>query len=93
LASLEIKFFTKTSGCTLFDHIRSEEILEEFKLEPVDKKLRRYKSNWPCNKTCNMNEQQQDAKNNAELLTKWTKTTSKTCEEYIRRSRNRSIMA
>jgi len=26
--------------------IRNEGILEEVKVEPVDKKLRRYKSNW-----------------------------------------------
>jgi hypothetical protein len=35
-----MKFFT------LFDHKRNEEILEELKVEPVDKKLRRYKPNW-----------------------------------------------
>jgi hypothetical protein len=67
LASLEIKFFRKTAGYTLFDHKRNKEILEEFKVEPVDKKLRRYKANWPCNMTCNKKEQQQDAKNNGEL--------------------------
>ena len=39
------------------------------------------------------NEQQQDAKNNAELQTKWTKTTWKTFEGTIRRGRNRSIKA
>ena len=42
--------------------------------------------------TCNKNGRQ-DAKNNAELQTKWTKTTWKTFEETIRRSRNRSIRA
>jgi hypothetical protein len=31
---------------TFFDHKRNEEILGELKLEPVDEKLRRYKSNW-----------------------------------------------
>jgi len=35
--------------------------------------------------TCNKNEQQQDAKNNAELQTKWTKRTWKIFEETIRR--------
>jgi len=43
--------------------------------------------------TCNKNEQQQDAKNNAELQTKWTKTTWKTFEGTVRRDRNRSIEA
>jgi hypothetical protein len=37
------------------------------------------------------NKQKQDAKNNAELQTKWTKTTLKTLEETIRWGRNRSI--
>jgi hypothetical protein len=39
------------------------------------------------------NEQQQDAKNNSELQTKWTKTTWKTIEQTIRQGRNRSIKA
>ena len=43
--------------------------------------------------TCNKNEQQQGAKNNAELYTKWTKTTWKTFEETIRRCRCGSIKA
>jgi hypothetical protein len=33
-------------GYTLFDQKRKGEILEELKVEPVDKTLRRYKSNW-----------------------------------------------
>jgi hypothetical protein len=40
-----MKFFTRTAGCTLFDHKSNEEILEELKLEPADEKLRRYTSN------------------------------------------------
>jgi len=43
--------------------------------------------------TCNKNVQRQNAKNNAELRTKRTKTTWKTIEESIRRGRNRSIKA
>ena len=43
--------------------------------------------------TCDTKGQQQDAKNNSELLTRWTKTTCKTSEEVIRRSRNRSVEA
>jgi hypothetical protein len=38
--------------------------LEGLKAEPVDKKLRRYKSNWQQSVK---NEQQEDAKNNVEL--------------------------
>jgi len=45
LTSIEIKFF-RTDGYTLFDHKRTEEISEGLKVEPVDRKLRRYKSNW-----------------------------------------------
>jgi hypothetical protein len=40
-----MKCFRRTAWCTLFDHTRNEEILEELKAEPVDEKLRRYKSN------------------------------------------------
>ena len=40
----EMKFF-RTAGYTHFDDKRNEEILEELKVEPVDKKLNRYKSN------------------------------------------------
>ena len=38
-----MKFFRRTAGHTLYDHKRNEEIFEELKVEPVDKKLRRYK--------------------------------------------------
>jgi hypothetical protein len=39
-------FQKNRAGNTLVDHSRDEELLEELKVEPVDKKLRRYKSNW-----------------------------------------------
>jgi hypothetical protein len=43
-------------------------------------------------KTCHKNTQQQDAKSNADLKTKWAKTALETFEETIRRrGRNRSI--
>ena len=45
MTSVEIKIF-RTAGYTLFDHKRNEEISEGLKVEPVDEKLRRYKSNW-----------------------------------------------
>jgi hypothetical protein len=45
LASIEIKFFRRTARYTFFDHKGNEEILEEFKVQPADEKLRRYKSN------------------------------------------------
>jgi len=46
LTSIEIEFFRRTVVCTLFGHKRNKEVLEELKVEPVDKKLRRYKSHW-----------------------------------------------
>jgi hypothetical protein len=39
-----MKFFRRTAGYKLFDHKRKEEILEELQEEPVDDKLRRFKS-------------------------------------------------
>ena len=35
--------FQKNNRLYFFDHKRNEEILEEWKVEPVEKKLRRYK--------------------------------------------------
>ena len=34
-----MKVFRWTAGYTIFDHKRNEEILEDLKVEPVDKKL------------------------------------------------------
>jgi hypothetical protein len=45
LTSIEIKFFRRRVGDTLFDHKRNKEILEGLKLEPFDEIPRRYKSN------------------------------------------------
>jgi hypothetical protein len=42
-----MKVFIRTARYTLFGiHKRSEEILEQSKVEPVTEKPRRYKSNW-----------------------------------------------
>jgi hypothetical protein len=38
--------FRRIAGYTLFAHKINEDILQELKLELVDQKLRRYKSNW-----------------------------------------------
>ena len=51
--------------CIIFDHKRNDEVLEELKVEPVYEKIRPHKSNLTT--TCNKNEEQQDAKNNAKL--------------------------
>jgi hypothetical protein len=40
LASIEMKFFRRTARYTLFYYKRNDEILKEFKVEPVDKKRR-----------------------------------------------------
>jgi len=45
LAPIAMKCFRRTAVYTLFDLKRKEEILEELKVEPIDEKLRRYKSN------------------------------------------------
>jgi hypothetical protein len=45
LTSIEIKFFRRTAGYTLFYDKRNEEILEGLKVKPVDEIPRRYKSN------------------------------------------------
>jgi hypothetical protein len=42
--SLNIKFFRRTVGYTLFDHKRNEDILEDLIVELADEKRRRYKS-------------------------------------------------
>jgi phosphoribosylaminoimidazole-succinocarboxamide synthase len=90
LTSLKMRNF-RTAGYTLLDRKRNEASFEEFKIEPVDEKRRRYKSKLST--TCNKSGQQQDYHNNAELYAKWTKTTWKTFEETIRRGRNRSTKA
>ena len=64
LTSIEMNTL-RTTGYPLFNHKRNEEFREEMKVEPVDEKLRRYKSELATK--CNKTEQQQDAKNNAEL--------------------------
>jgi hypothetical protein len=45
LTTIGTKFFRRTARNTLPDHKRSEEIFEEVEVEPVDEKLRIYKSN------------------------------------------------
>jgi isopropylmalate/homocitrate/citramalate synthase len=40
------EIFQKSSGIHTFGHKRNKEILEELKVELVDEKLGRYKSNW-----------------------------------------------
>jgi len=62
---------------------------EELKVEPWKEST---KIQIKLATTSNKNEQQ-DAKNNVELSTKWTKTPWKTSEEPIIRDRNRSIKA
>jgi hypothetical protein len=58
------EIFSRTRGYTFFEHKRHEELLEKFKLEPADKKLRKCINNR--------------MPKNAELWTKWTKMTWKT---------------
>jgi adenine specific DNA methylase Mod len=46
LTSIDMKYCIRTAGYRFLDHKRNEEILEELKLEQVEEKPRRYKSNW-----------------------------------------------
>ena len=46
MTSIEKKFLRRAAGYILFGHKRNEDALEGLKLEPVDKKVRRYKSDW-----------------------------------------------
>jgi acetone carboxylase gamma subunit len=45
LPAIERKLFRRTAGHAFCDHKRNEDILEELKVEQVDEKLRRCKSN------------------------------------------------
>ena len=45
LTSIGMKFLRITAGFTRFDNKMVEEILIEFRIEPVGEKLKRYKSN------------------------------------------------
>jgi hypothetical protein len=41
-----MEYTERTAVYTLSYHKRNEEILEQLKIEPVNEKLRRYKSKW-----------------------------------------------
>jgi hypothetical protein len=41
-----MKFSRRTARNTFYDHKRNEKMFEEVRVEPVDEKLRRYKSYW-----------------------------------------------
>jgi hypothetical protein len=71
-----MKFFRRTAGCTLFDHDRDGEVLEELKAEPVGKKLRRYKSNSLRHVTRTNSNRMTKIK--LKYRSKWKKTTWKT---------------
>jgi hypothetical protein len=89
LTSIEMKF-QKNSRVRPFEPQKYKEILEQLKVEPADKKLRRCKSNWLLHVT-RMNS---DRKPRIMLNCRpWKKTTWKTFEETFRRGRNRSIRA
>jgi len=47
LTTIEMNFFFfRTAAGNRFGHRRTEEILEELKVELADEKLRKYKSSW-----------------------------------------------
>jgi hypothetical protein len=41
-----MKFMRRTAEYSLLDHRRNEDILEELKVDSVEKKLARYKQKW-----------------------------------------------
>jgi hypothetical protein len=41
-----MKFILRTGRCSLLDHRRNYDILEEFKVDPVENKLGQYKQKW-----------------------------------------------
>jgi len=45
LKTAEMKFMRRTSGYSLLDHRRDEDILE-LRVDPVEKKLAQYKQNY-----------------------------------------------
>jgi hypothetical protein len=65
-----MKIFRRRAAYSLFARKRNEVVLEDLKLEPVDEKLRTYKSNWLRHVT-RIN--RTGCQNNAELQTKWAK--------------------
>jgi hypothetical protein len=46
LQAAEMKFVRKTTGLTLLDHKRNEEILKNLKVEPVSRFIQNYHANW-----------------------------------------------
>jgi hypothetical protein len=46
LKTEEMISMKRTVGYSLLDSRRNEDILEEFKLDPVEKKLAQYKQKW-----------------------------------------------
>jgi hypothetical protein len=45
LKTAEMKFMRLAEGCSLLDHRRNEDILEELNMAPVEKKLAQHKQN------------------------------------------------
>jgi len=86
-----MKVFRRTAVHILLDHKRNEDIFEELKVETVDEKLRRYKSNWLRHAT------RTNSKRLPKIMLNYRsnikKKTWKTSEKTIRPGRNRSIQA
>jgi len=51
LKTAEMKFMRSTAGYSLLDNRRNECILEELKVDPVEKKLAQHKQKWLNNIT------------------------------------------
>jgi len=70
LTSIQIKFSRRTAAYSLLDHKGNEQTFEESKVEGVDEKLRRHKSQWLLHVTIMTNNRIPNV-----MLNKWTKTT------------------
>jgi hypothetical protein len=87
------EIFQKNSRVHPLGHEGNKEILEGLKVEPIEEKLRGYKSNWLRHATNMKNKIMPKIMLNYEPTTngQQTKRTWYTVEETIRRGQNRSI--
>ena len=85
------EFFRKNSGAHPFGTQKEIRNFGKVEIRTGGRETKKIKIKLAT--TCNKNEQQQDAKNNAELQTKWTKKTLKIFEGTRGRGRNRSMKA
>jgi CRISPR/Cas system CMR-associated protein Cmr3 (group 5 of RAMP superfamily) len=82
LTSIEMKNFRRTAKYNLLDHKRNDENFGTVESRTISGETKEKQIKLAT--ICIKNAQQQDAKNKAELQTKWTKKAWMTLEENIR---------